>query len=77
VLLCFTDNLHINELFFFIYLDILIVIYVYKSYTFMYVYVSCMPGVHGGQKMSSDSLELELQKVVSHCVGTGNPLGYL
>lgn len=43
----------------------------------MYVYVSCMPGVHGGQKMSSDSLELELQKVVSHCVGTGNPLGYL
>lgn len=29
-----------------------------------------MPGTHGGQKRVSDLLEMELQTVVSHRVGT-------
>ena len=31
-----------------------------------------VPGVCGGQKRASDTLELELEVVVSHCVGAGN-----
>lgn len=45
------------------------------SFTLFYVYVyipavcmcpMCVPGAHGGQKSVLDSLELELQMVVSH-----------
>ena len=32
----------------------------------------CVPGAGGGQKRVSDPLELELQTVVSHFVGTGS-----
>ena len=32
----------------------------------------CMPDACGNQKTVLDPLELELQKVVSHHVGTGN-----
>ena len=49
----------------------------FKGLFFVYVWmfclhvclcITCMPGAHRGQKRASDSLELELQMVVSHCV---------
>jgi hypothetical protein len=30
---------------------------------------TCMPSARGGQKSKSDTLELELEIVVNHCVG--------
>jgi hypothetical protein len=36
------------------------------------MYITCVPGVFKSQKRVSDSLELELQAVVSHQVGVGN-----
>lgn len=39
---------------------------------FLRMYTTCMPDAHKGQKrMSELELELELQVVVSHCVGAG------
>lgn len=35
-----------------------------SGFAHMYVYVSCLPGVHGGQKRASDPLELELWRKV-------------
>lgn len=32
----------------------------------MYLFITCMPGAHGGQK-ASDPLALELRMVVGHC----------
>jgi len=37
----------------------------------MYVYVPCACSTHGGYKKALDTLELELQVVVSHHVGAG------
>lgn len=35
-----------------------------SGFAHMYVYVPCLPGVHGGQKRASDPLELELRMKV-------------
>lgn len=37
-----------------------------------YVSALCVPRVLGGLKMAPDSLELELQWIVSHHMGAGN-----
>lgn len=50
--------------------DFLILFYVSKCFV-------CMCGAHGGQKGTSDSLELELQIVVSHHMCTGNQIWVL
>lgn len=39
----------------------------------LHVYLHIAGGAHGDQKMALDSLELVLQTIVSHHVGTGNP----
>lgn len=39
---------------------------------YVYMYTICLPGVLGGQKMVSDTLELELTGGLSHNVGVGN-----
>jgi hypothetical protein len=36
------------------------------------MHTMCVLGAQGGQKRASESLELELGTVVSHCVGAGN-----
>lgn len=44
-------------------------------YLCIYLCTTCMPTActtTGGQQRVLDPLELELQMVVSHCVGTGN-----
>lgn len=51
----------------------LILFHVYEYFAYIYVYVlTWMPGVPWHQKMVLDFLQLELQLVVSHSVGTGN-----
>lgn len=49
----------------------------FLSFTHFYVYIlpvymnpSCVPGAYRGQKRALDSLEQELQMVVSHHMGT-------
>lgn len=44
--------------------------YVHEHFACMYVYmcVMCMPGFHRHQKRDLDSLELEVQAVVTHHV---------
>lgn len=35
-------------------------------------FATCMPGAYGGEKRTSDPLDLELEKVISCHVGAGN-----
>ena len=37
----------------------------------MYIFTMCVPSAYGGKKKVSDHLELQLQMVMSYCVGTG------
>lgn len=50
----------------------LFLFYFFYVYEHLYVYL-CNPRMSGGQEVQkeSDPLELELQAVVSHCVGSG------
>lgn len=48
--------------------------YVYMCFAYMYVYmcITCVPDACGNQKKITDSLELELQVVMSCHVDAGN-----
>lgn len=38
----------------------------------MYVYTTCVPKAHVGQKKVLEALELNLQRAVNHYMGDGN-----
>lgn len=55
--------------------DIFILIfYVYEFYLSVCLCAMCVPGTHGGQKRTSDPLELELDMVVSCHASTRNQM---
>lgn len=47
-------------------------IFMCECLAYVYMCTGCKPGDHGNQKKASDPLELELDVVVSCCVGAGN-----
>ena len=54
--------------------DVVIVMvwYEYTGFACMHVFIAHVCSSHGGQKGSSNPLELELQTVISYCVGARN-----
>lgn len=44
----------------------------YECFSYIYMYIMCMPRAHGGPKGVLGPLKQKLHMVVSHLVGAGN-----
>lgn len=48
-----------------------LIFYVYVFFLHVYMWITCVPCAHGGQKAALNPLELEIQMIESHHVGAG------